>query len=200
MRFQCSFNYYPHPQEPNDFLRSGTVDVYCWPENGDEQIVARLAFDHLDIVRAEYAGENIYEVCDADSAGWEATYHALFESVDGNTQLRRDFEFDDAVGHVLFIHKVMFHPCLHEWRSYILDHVCHLIDTDSVTVMWKSTTDLSEKKLSDLGFRRIAGEELLFRPNMYRHSYEAANEARDPLSITIDEAAEDFIIRVWGDD
>jgi hypothetical protein len=200
MRFRVTFEYDPSPFEPDDYLRPGVVDVLCLPEVGDEQVAARLAFDHLDISRIIDSGESLMDVCDADSQGWLNVYEALFEPHGNNGELRREFEFDELVFDVLFIHRAVFHPSIENWVGYILDHVSKLIDTNSATVMWQKIVGLSDRVLADIGFRRIAGEQLLFRPNMLQHACDKEHRLANPSAIRIDEDAGDFVRKAWGDE
>ena len=139
-------------------------------------------------------------VCDADSQGWLEVYEALFEPQGDEGELRREFDFDDLVSDVLFIHKAVFHPLIENWGGYILDHVSRLIDSNSATVMWQKTVGLSDKELAGVGFRRIAGEKLLFRPNMLQHPCDEEHALADPMSIKIDEDAGGFVRKAWGDE
>lgn len=51
--------------------------------------------------------------------------------------------------------------------------------------MGRSTVDLQDRELTSLGFRIIAGRELLFRPNCYQHEYAASKDPRDPNEVSI---------------
>ncbi len=200
MRLRCTFNYCAAPIEPNDFIRDSVIDVVCSTEDGEPVVAGRVAVDHLDLTRAECSGQDIYEVCDADSAGWEQVYAGLLDTHSGMVNLKADLELNESVCHVLFIHKAFFHRSIREWQSYVIDHVCRLFGEDSIAVMWKGETDLSEKELADLGFRKVANENLIFRLNMYVHPYDATKDQRDPPVMDVDTDAEDFINEGWGDD
>jgi hypothetical protein len=41
-----------------------------------------------------------------------------------------------------------------------------MFPSDTTTVMWKEMTHSRDKELASLGFRIVAGSDLLFRPNM----------------------------------
>ncbi len=61
----------------------------------------------------------------------------------------------------MFLYGAVFHPSIHPYRQGILD-AANLFE-ESVAVMWKDTSGLSETELARLGFCKIAGSELIFR-------------------------------------
>jgi hypothetical protein len=200
MRLRCQFEYYPQPYEPELYLRPVAIDVVCHSEPDSEAIAGRIALDHLDLVRAETTGENVHDICDADSGGWEAVYAALFEPALDFAEIRGDFKFNDPINHLLFLYRSVFHPVLRDWESFILDHVATLFGEDSALVMWKKETDLSDRELARLGFRIVAGHDLLFRPNMLRHEYCASSDDRDLLDFSVDKSVEEYVLREWTKD
>ena len=65
--------------------------------------------------------------------------------------------------------------------------------------MWKHTTDLESKELASLGFRIIAGSELLFRPNMLENGYSALADTRDPMDLIVAEDAQEHVDQQWSE-
>lgn len=197
MRFSCHFDYYPAPASPSSFINTMTVDVLCCDEYGHDCLVARLAIDHLDLTRAETAGEDVLMVCDADSGGWEAVYGALFEEQEDFAELRRDFHFEEPIFGVLFLHQSVFHKSVHAFKMFILHHAAGLFGESTALVMWDGQTDLSNTDLARLGFRRIAGHGLLFRPNMLRCSYDAADDAEQVYAIEVSSRVTKDVEAAW---
>jgi hypothetical protein len=198
MRLRCRFDYYPQPLDPHQYIRPVIVDVLCSSRADEEVVAGRLAIDHLDLGRAALQGKSVLEICDADSAAWESVYTALFEPAWDFAEIRRDFEFDDAINHVLFLHHSVFHPRLRDWQSFIVHHVSTLFGADSATVMWKGQTDLSDGELARLGFRMVAGHPLLFRPNMLKHPYDAIAEDLDVFDLEVDRDVEQYVVEEWA--
>jgi len=200
MRFHCQFDYYPEPYESNLYIREMEINIVCGSRDGDDVVAGRLSVDHLDIIRAETAGESIYDVCDADSSGWEHVFAGLFEP-GTQAEWRSDFRLDEPICHLLFMHRSVFHPILRDWQSYIIDHVANLAGEDSAFVMWKGETDLSDNELARLGFRVIAGEDLRMRPNMYKHEYDAAEDKSDDvLGFYVPSDAAEYVEAGWKKD
>ena len=202
MYFRCQFCYYPQPFEPNLYIQEMTVEVLCGTDEegvGDGVVAARLAVDVLDISRAQVADVRIYDICDADSAGWEHVYSAMFDP-DSQAEWRRDFDFYEPITRVLFLYRSVFHPELRDWQSFVIDHVAKLFGEDSVLVMWKDKTDLSDSELARLGFRIIAGSDLLLRPNMFQHEYDASEDERDTLDFNVAPDAAKYVDAAWKKD
>lgn len=135
--------------------------------------VARLAIDHLNLARPAEAGVHVYDVCDADSSGWEAVYTYLLQRGQYGDELKAEFGLNEPVFDVLFLYRSVFHPAIAPWRPIILHHASCLFGEESAMVMWENETDLPKSELARLGFRRIAGTELLFKPNMLIDDYSA---------------------------
>ena len=199
MRFDCSYTYYPAPSEPDDYLRLMKIDVNCFHAESDEEIlVARLAIDHLDLIRAEEDGANLLMICDADSAGWESVYSSIIEPGVNSTEIRHDFGFNEPVFHILFLHSAVFHPEVRDWQRFIVDHVCNMFDNHSATVMWKSGTDMTGKELASLGFRMVAETDLLFRPNMLINEYLPDVDRRNSFDVDVGDDTADFVATQWA--
>lgn len=199
MRFECHSTFYPKPFEPSHYIRTGEIDVFCHTAGDQDTVAARLAVDYLDITRAESEGQSILYVCDSDSAAWMQVYEATIEPDINFAGIREDFGFDDPIHGLVFIHGAVFHRDLLPWRRFIIDSVCRLFPEDTATVMWKHATDLESKELASLGFRIIAGSELLFRPNMLENGYSALADPRDPLDLIVAEDAQDHVDQQWSD-
>lgn len=171
MRFSCAFDYYPAPAEDCQYINPAVIEVYGWGTDGSEQLIAKLAIDHLDLTRAATAGVSIYDVCDSDSSGWEAVYSILLQPGQDFAEPKEELNFDEPIFDLLFLYCSVFHPSMDRWRLFILDHAARLFGESSAMVMWGNETGLASSDLARLGFRRIAGTTLLFRPNMLVNDY-----------------------------
>lgn len=203
MKFDTRSTYHPKPSEPNHYIRSHVVSVMCSVQSDEEDeyeyeevVAARLAVDYLDMMRIEVEGQSVFHVCDADSAGWEHVYAATIEPAVNFAAIRKDFGFDDAIMGLVFIHQAVFHPSMRPWQQMIVDSVCKMFPEATAAVMWKGTTDLSDKELAGLGFRIVAGHDLLFRPNMLMNDYDTATDDRWP-DFDVPPDAEDYVDEHW---
>ncbi|WP_146602883.1 hypothetical protein [Novipirellula aureliae] len=199
MRFECNSTFYPKPTDLTHYFRSSEIDVWCHTAGDEPTVAARLAVDYFDIARAVGDGQSILHVCDAVSATWMQIYETTIEPDINFLGIREDFGFDDPVNGLVFIHGAAFHPDLNSWRTFILDSVCHMYPEDTATVMSKDTTNLEPKELASLGFRKVAGSELLFRPNMLLNTYSALNDNRDPEELIVAEDAQEYVNQQWSE-
>ena len=71
----------------------------------------------------------------------------------------------------MFLYGAIFHPSIHNYRQGILDLAFNLFGEESLALMWIDTSDLPESELAELGFRKIAGESLIFRHSALRTSF-----------------------------
>ncbi|TWU37449.1 hypothetical protein [Novipirellula artificiosorum] len=199
MRIDCHSTFYLKPSDPTHYFRRSEMDVWCHTNGDEPTIAARLAVDYLDIARADSEGQSILHICDADSAAWMQVYEATIEPDINFLGIREDFGFDDPVQGLVFIHGAVFHPDVNSWRTFILDSLCHMFPEDTATVMWKHTTNLEPKELASLGFRKVAGSELLFRPNMLQNTYSALDDNRDPEELIVAEDAQEYVDQLWSE-
>ncbi|EMI40842.1 hypothetical protein [Rhodopirellula sp. SWK7] len=200
MRLESRCIFYPKPIEPNGYICSHDISVICASDGGGDRevVAARLAVDFLDIARIEEERVNVREVCDAESQEWHNVCSAMIEPGSDYTDLRKEFEIDCPVFGLVFIHQAVFHPSMLDWQRMIVESVSKLFPTETATVMWKRTTGMTDRELASLGFRIVAGQDLLFRPNMLRSEYETANDDRDPnfdLKVPSDAAA--YVQQEW---
>ncbi|MCR9209723.1 MAG: hypothetical protein NXI28_15940 [bacterium] len=203
MKLRTESIYHPKPFEPNQYIRPHVVDVTCLTDGDEpEEIIAgRIAVDYLDILRAETAGQSIVHVCDADSQNWEMVYSATIEPAIDFAGIRKDFGFDDPVHGLVFIHQVVLHPSLRDWQQMILDSICDMFPSETATVMIRGITELPDRALAELGFRIVAGHDVLFRPNMLKNDYTTADDPRDPFTdLTVPPDAEAYVLDRWDFD
>lgn len=197
MRFSCNYDYFPAPCDPSMYINKMVVDVLVSNDEDEECLVARLAVDHLNVTRAEVDGENIFDICDSDSSEWEQLYGAIFESTDEGEELRQDFCIDDVIFDVLFLRRAVFHEVVRHYRMFVLDHISDLFGESSAIVMWKSEFDFTDSQLANLGFRKIAGQQLLFRPNMLKHKYDESTDAERVHRLNPPKDTTSFIESKW---
>ncbi len=63
--------------------------------------------------------------------------------------------------------------------------------------MWKGETDLSDKEFASLGFRIVAGHDLLFRPNMLKNEYDSLEDRRNPIDIEVEDDVGEYVLGAW---
>jgi hypothetical protein len=110
-------------------------------------------------------GVSLFDICDNDSQGLHEAHVIL---TNGQDTFRPDLGIEEVTNHVLFLYGAVFHPAIHEYRQGILDTAFNLFGEESVALMWLETSGLTEAELAELGFKKIAGEGLIFRHSVIR--------------------------------
>ena len=148
-----------------DYIRELEVAVFSFDELGQEVTVGKIAATQVLWADAEIDGESLLHICDSDSQGLCEVYRTLTNK---KGKIRADLKTYDVVDHVIFVYRIVLHPDLALYRQGILEAVLSLFGETSLAVMWKDTGDFSEAELAELGFCKIAGEELIFRHSALR--------------------------------
>lgn len=199
MDVQCTFSAPLYRYESNDFIRP--LDLSVVDYNADNQFVTlgKFAGDLLPLANIMNARERLYDVCDADSAGWEEVYGILFEK---GFEFREELGIEAAVDNVMFIWKTLLHPKLQPYRQGLYETVCTLFGSDCLVVIWRQATELSDRELSELGFRKIAGCDLLYRDVTQVSEYEQMNPNGTEVELELDFTPEDeaWVRERWKDE
>ena len=146
---------------PRDLSHYETFEHYhtTFYKHVEPYIVGKLAMDQILWNDALTDGEPLFEICDNDSQGLHEAHVILTNGHDG---FRPDLGIEEAANHVMFLYGAVFHPSIHPFRQGILDAAFNLCGEESVALMWLETSGLAESDLAELGFRKIAGQRLIF--------------------------------------
>ena len=64
---------------------------------------------------------------------------------------------------VIFVWRAVLHSRLRPYLQGVIDTIGTLFGDETVLAMWHRTTEISDSELASLGFRRIAGRDLIYR-------------------------------------
>jgi hypothetical protein len=165
IRLSCSFDSSIGRFQLEDYVRELEVAVFSFDELGQEVTVGKIAARQVLWADAEIDGESLLHICDSDSQGLCEVYRTLTNK---KGKIRADLKTYEVVEHVIFVYRIVLHPSLAVFRQAILEAVLTLFGETSLAVMWKDTGDFSETELAELGFCKIAGEELIFRHSAFK--------------------------------
>ena len=182
IRLACSFVASIGRHQLEDYVRELEVDVLAFDKSGQEVLVGRIAATQVLWADAENDRESLFDICDSDSQGLYEVYRIL---TDKQGKIRTDLNADEVVDHIIFVHRIVLHPDLAFCRRAILDSVVTLFGCESLAVMWKETGSFTESELAELGFCKIAGEELIFRHSGFKTPFSKAH----PRGLEVDFAA-----------
>lgn len=166
MRLHCEFSTSVARTDLDDYIRHLEISIGCYDEDClNEYVVGKLAMDQILWADAIVDGVSLFEICDNDSQGLHEVHMILTK---GKQEFRPDLKINEVTSHVMFLYGAVFHPSIHPYRQGILDAAFNLSGEESVAVMWKDASGLSESELADLGFCKIAGSDLIFRHSALR--------------------------------
>lgn len=192
----CSFVTSIKRQQLEDYLRELEVAVFSFDESGQEVILGRIAATQVLWTDAEIDGQSLFDICDNDSQGLYEVYRTLTNK---RGQIRTDLNPCEVVDHVIFVHRIVLHPNLVFCQQAILESVVTLFGHESLAVMWKDTGNFSEPELAELGFCKIAGEEVIFRHSAFKTPISETDP--DGLDVDFDARPEHeaWVARRWAE-
>ena len=152
-------------EQLEDCGRELEVAVLSCDESGAQVIVGRSGATQVLWAAAEIDGASLFDICDNDSEGVYAVYRTLTNK---KGRIRTDLKADEVVDHVIFVYRIVLHPDLEFCHQAILESVITLFGHESLALMWKDTGHFSESELAELGFCKIAGEDLIFRHSAFK--------------------------------
>ena len=169
MILECNFTAPIARTMTDDYVREITIDIRCFNEDGAENYLAgRIAVSQVLWNDARADGESLFEICDNDSQGLYDVFTAL---CDDSGEVRPEFEIDDVFNHVMFVYHVVLHAEIQPYAKAILDAAVDLLGHEALVVMWRGLGGVPDSDLAELGFRKVAGTELICRQSTHRSRF-----------------------------
>jgi hypothetical protein len=81
----------------------------------------------------------------------------------------------------------------------VIDAIGTLFCNETVLAMWHRSTEISDSELAALGFRRIAGSELIYRHSALRSDFsdEHPSGMDVPFDFEAEKSDEEWVLREW---
>lgn len=199
MHLHCNFDTpIQLTNDPEDYVRPMEITVIEFGERGAAHMIGKLAVDQVLWADAEARGVPLSAVCDQDSQGLQEVYTILTKC---RERFRPDLEIDEFTHQMMFVNRFVLHPLFRPFSQAILNAALKIWGELTLGAMWRDTSDLSEKQLADLGFRKITRSRLIFRHLSLRTPFDDAREHRDsdelePVKPTREHEA--WVLREWG--
>ena len=115
----------------------------------------------------------------------------------GKQEFRLDLRLHEHTNHVMFLYGAVFYPSIHPNRMGILDAAFNMLGEESLAVMWKDTSGLPESDLSDLGFCKIAGSDLIFRHSSRRNNFNDEFPAGQDADVVAVPEYQEWVEQEW---
>ncbi len=194
MRLHCEFSTPVARSDEDDYVRHLVITVEAFSKDYEQFVVGKLAMDQILWSDALADGMPLLDICDNDSQGLHEAHVIL---TNGHDTFRPDLGIQEMTNHVMFLYGAVFHPSIHAFRQGILDAAFNLFGEESVALMWLETSGLPESDLADLGFKKIAGEALIFRHSALRTSFGDRHPQGQDADIEVLSECEEWVMKEW---
>lgn len=194
MRLRCDFSTPVARTDMNDYVRHLVITIENFGKDYELYVVGKLAMDQILWNDALVDGVPLFEICDSDS---QAMHEAHVILTNGHDSFRPDLGIKELTNHVMFLYGAVFHPSIHPFRQGILDAAFNLFGKDSVALMWLDTSGLPESELAELGFKKIAGQSLIFRHSAVRAPFSERNPQEQDADVKALPEYEEWVEKEW---
>lgn len=194
MRLHCKFSTPVARSEVDDYVRHLVISVEAFGKDYDLCVVGKLAMDQILWADALTDGVPLLDICDNDSQGLHEAHVIL---TNGHDTFRPDLGISEIANHVMFLYGAVFHPAIHAYRQGILDAAFNLFGEESVALMWLDTSGLTEAELAELGFKKIAGENLIFRHSAIRTPFSDRHPRGQDVDVEALPEWEEWVMKEW---
>ena len=192
----CEFETPIGRSDYSDYVRALRLDVSGCDDAGHRILLGRVATDQVLVGDAQTEGMPLFDVCDQDSQGLHETYVALF---DEQGEFQPELNIGEPTDSLIFIWRAVLHSRLRPYLQGVIDTIGTLFGNETVLAMWHGTTDLSDAELVSLGFRRIAGSELIYRHSALRSDFTDEHPCGTdvPLDFEAEESDAEWVLAEW---
>lgn len=195
MRLRCEFSTPVSRHEEDDYVHHLVISVECYDEHCSQAyLVGKLAMDQILWSDALANGFPLFDICDNDSQGLHEAHVIL---TNGHDTFRPDLGINEVTNHVMFLYGAVFHPAIHAYRQGVLDAAFNLFGEDSLALMWLDTSGLTEPELAELGFKKIAGEDLIFRHSAHRTPFSDRHPRGQEADLEALPEHEEWVTKEW---
>lgn len=195
----CQFRTPTGRSDYSDYVRALELAVSGYDDMGNAILLGQVAADQVLIGSAQVDGMSLFEVCDQDSQGLYEAYEALF---DDKGEFQPELNIDEPADSLIFVWRAVLHSRVRPYLQGVIDSIGTLFGNKAVLAMWHRTTDLTDAELASLGFRRIAGSNLIYRHSALRSDYSDQHPCGMdvPLDFEPEESDEEWVLREWKKD
>ena len=116
---------------------------------------------------------------------------------DNSGKVRPEFEIDDVFIHVMFVYRVVLHPEILPHAKAILDAAVDLLGQDALIVMWRGLGNIPDADLAEIGFRKIAGTELICRQSTLRSRFSEKYPRGQDVDVVGRPEFEQWVLEQW---
>ena len=178
--------------DPGEYVHAVTGKALDLNENEVGTITLKL----VSTTEAENQGEQLFDVCDADSAILEAVYASLF---DANGETKDELDIEPGWNNLLFVDAVEI-QAEHEETSLRIQLVntgIAMFCPEGLIVADEDSLNVTVDEWRQLGFRRIAVSHFVYRDPLKVNPYEPTSaESVVEDSYTCDACGEEIVVPI----
>jgi hypothetical protein len=158
-------------QDPSEYVHNIEGTALAFTDDDAEEEVGRIALRLVSVTEAVNRGEDLFIVCDADSAVLEAAYWALFNKT-GET--KEELDIEPGWNNLLYIEAVESEPEYHDTTIAVrlIETAIAIFCSEGLVIAVEDAFDLSIEEWRELGFKRIAESEFVFRDQLRVNPYD----------------------------
>jgi len=156
--------------DPSEYVHSVIGRIILYSEIGEESQAGEITLRIVLATAAINQHENLYDVCDADSAILEAAYAVLFNE---NGDTKEDLDIEPGWNNLVLLENVEVDPEHRQTTLVIqaIDTALAMFASEGLVVAVEEGLDLSIEQWKHLGFMRIAGTGFVFRDQLKVNPY-----------------------------
>lgn len=156
--------------DPSEFVRTVTGKIVAYSDTDEEIEAGQIVLRIVMATEATNQGEDLYNVCDADSAILESIYAALF---DRSGETKEELDIEVGWNNLVFLEDVEVDP-KHRQTTLIIQAIetaLAMFASEGLVVAVEEGLELTIDEWKRLGFVRIAGTGFVFRDQMKVNPY-----------------------------
>ncbi|MHC4404105.1 MAG: hypothetical protein ACYTG0_30995 [Planctomycetota bacterium] len=152
-------------EDPGQYVHDIAGTALAFTDSDAEEEAGRITFRLVSVTEVVNRGEDLYVVCDADSAVLEAAYCALFNE---NRETKEELDIEPGWNSLVYIESVEVEPEYQETTLAVrlIETAIAIFCSDGLVIAVEEAFDLTIEEWRQLGFKRIAGSEFVFRDQL----------------------------------
>jgi hypothetical protein len=156
--------------DPSEYVHKVTGKIIAYSETDEEIEAGEIVLRVASATEATNQGEDLFEVCDADSAVLEGIYAALF---DRSGETKEELDIEPGWNNLVFLEKVDIDPEHGQTSLNIqaIETALAMFAAEGLVVADEEGLELTIEEWKRLGFVRIAGTRFVFRDQLKVNPY-----------------------------
>jgi len=156
--------------DPSEYVHTVTGKIIVDSETGEETNAGEIILRVVSATEATNHGEDLYDVCDADSAVLGGIYAALF---DQQGETKDELDIEPGWSNLVFLEKVEVESQYRQTSlvTQVIETALAMFASEGLVVAVEEGLRLSTEEWKRLGFMRIAETGLVFRDQLKVNPY-----------------------------